>query len=380
MVIDQNTKLSDLLAVAEEHKQYKQDYTGKPTEFRFGEDGRVYGTSTQHTLFGGMPPAGLTEHALRQACVKLGVAYEGVKSLPTDYMLALQAENPKGFAANMNDALDRLPDNKGWMVRQWTENDPLVRAILSTGYLKFDNDTLIKLLSDILEKEHAPHRISRYSYVHPDRMSVDVMFNDVYQPSKGNPDGRYGVGIRLVDDEIGNGNGGAFPVIRVHICDNSITLDTGNLDSSFKFRHFGPATLEVKRVMLAVAMKNILPFTATIIDRMIEAEEDDLPSFSDIVHGMAEKHGWGEAVTDTVFAGSNAQWTKAGLIAGITYAAHQQPNEEQMTDMEFLAGQILFDERGSLIREAEYIHQTHEVRAQRAAARAAARNGEREEE
>lgn len=361
-VIDSTTKLQDLLYVAEQMEQEKADYRGDPKQFGFLKNGMLTTRPGEADIRGwSMAPVSLTEHARGQAYTKLGPSY-GLTTLGCDYMNKLVTADPELFAQNMNRAIARVPENnKGWYVRTYQDK---CRAVLSGEYLEgFDNTDMLKLLNDAVMRDGSDHRISSRSYVDPDGMVVDVLFGDIHTGRGGIS---YKIGARIRNDEIGRGKGGIHPVVKKSDCDNSITTDERAM--SYTFVHFGRKTLTVKRTMLRAAISEVLPFTTTIVEAMIEAEEHELPQFSDIVNGLAIKHGWSEAFTGAVFAGSNAQWTLAGLVNGVTFAAHtQQSNSEQMADMEFLGGNLLFERGADMMADAVRLHRN---RTEREAAKA----------
>jgi len=363
--ITSQTQLSDLLAYAEELAQEKADYKGKPTEFTFTPDGLLT-SAPRGDMFGyAMSPASLTDHALKQACSKLGRAYD-LASLPADYMRALQNAAPNTFAENMNAAIQRLPGTNGWTVRTYQDQ---ARAVLSDEYLVFDNKDMLSLLNTVLESDGTTHRISTRSFVTVNNMVADVLFKDI-ETGRGDGNGGFQLGVRIRNGEIGDWQGGVYPIVKRTSCDNSIAVDDRAM--SFTFKHFGRNTAATKRVMLKGAIGEILPFSVNIVEKLLEAEEAELPKFADIVNGLGFKHGWSESFVGSVFAGSEARYTLAGLVNGITFAAHTQaPTPESMTDMEFLAGALLYDDGGSMVREAEAIHNS---RTAREAAREARRS------
>lgn len=355
--ITSTTQLSDLLDYANDLAQYKADYKGKPTEFTFTNDGLLTSRRLNGDLFGyAMSPARLTDHAIKQACTKLGRAYE-LPSLPADYMRALQTKAPETFAQNMNAAIDRLPKGGGWTVRTYQDE---ARAVLSDEYLVFDNKDMLGLLNTVLETDNTPHRISTRSFVTVNNMVADVLFKDIHT-GRSDGNGGFQLGVRIRNGEIGDWSGGIYPVVKRTSCDNSISVDDRAM--SFTFKHFGRNTMASKRVMLKSAMMEILPFSTNIIEKLLEAEETELPRFADIVNGLGFKHGWSESFIGAVFAGSEARYSLAGLVNGVTFAAHTQAsNPEAMTDAEFLGGALLFDSRQNLIHEAEAIHNSRTAR------------------
>lgn len=373
--INSETRLCDLLNHAEELAQYKADYRGKPGDFQVTSDGRL--TNSNNPLFGmsaKMTPGSFSRHALKQAAGKLGAAYD-LASLPTDYLMTLQEKAPALFAENMNGAIDRMPTGRDWMVRTYTDPETGIntaRAVLSGEYLKFDNVDMLRMLNEVLTTDGTPHRISTRSFVNPDNMVTDVLFKDI-ETGRGDGNGQFSLGVRIRNGEIGDWTGGVYPVVKRTSCDNSIAIDERAM--SFVFKHFGRNTEATKRTMLRAAMGEILPFSVNIIESLIQAEEKNLPKFADIVNGLAYKHGWSEDFTGSVFAGSEARYSLAGLVNGVTFAAHTNAaSAEHMTEMEFLGGALLMDKNGHLLREAENIHNSKTAReAAREAKKAAAR-------
>lgn len=367
--ITQQTRLSDLFDEARDIAQYKADYTGAPADFLFTPDGHLTTQPKQSGMFAVAPaPTALTRWAMQQACTKLGAAY-GLPSLPAEYMDTLARHSPDLFADNMNAAIGRMPADKGWMVRTYKDT---TRAVLSDQYLKLDNVDMLGMLDAAIGRDGSDHRLSSRSYVNPDNMVVDVLFKDI-ETGHGNGNGGFSIGVRIRNGEIGNWTGGVYPLVKRTSCDNSIAVD--NRAMSFVFKHFGHKTAASKRVLLQATIGEVLPFSVQVVDALLAAEANQLPTFSDIVNGLAIKQGWTDAQTGAVFAGSEGRWSLAGLVNGVTYAAHTQTAKaEEMTGMEFLAGDLLFD-NGRILRDAEraYANRTDRdaARAERAAARAA---------
>jgi hypothetical protein len=312
-----------------------------------------------------MTPVTFTRHALKQASGKLGAAFD-LNSLPTDYLMTLQEKAPALFAQNMNGAIERMPAGRDWLIRTFEDK---ARAVLSDQYIVFDNTDMLRTLDDVLSNDDTAHRISTRSFVTPDNMVTDVLFKDI-ETGRGDGNGQFSIGVRIRNGEIGDWTGGVYPVVKKFSCDNSISIDDRAF--SFVFKHFGKNTATTKRVMLKSAMGEILPFSVNIIEKLIQAEETHLPKFADIVNGLAMKHGWSVDFTGSVFAGSEARYSLAGLVNGITFAAHANASSpEQMTEMEFLGGAFLMDTRGALVREAEYIHNSKTARDEAKEARKA---------
>lgn len=368
-----NMQLSEMMDTALTLKQSKADYIQPAQEFTFLPNGALTNTSDSTGLFAGasMAPGFLTKHAREQAYDKLAKAYKldgkTLSSLKSPHMEAIAEVEPDLFAINMNRAIARMPEKSTWTVRTF-ENE--VRAVLSKDYLIIDNDEMLGMLNDILTTQQAVHRISTRSFINPDNMSVDVLFKDIYT-GKGDGNGGFSLGVRVMNGETGKWKGGVYPIIKRHSCDNSITTD--NRDLCYEFRHSGQNTAAAKRVLIAEAIGRILPFAAELVNGLIEAEEQQLPRFNDIVEGLSIKYGWGESITHTVFAGSEGKQSVAGIVNGLTFAAHKgTDNPEKRVEMETAGGNILFDTKAA-VREALGMFETRQAREDRAAARQAAR-------
>lgn len=365
--ITQETQLQDLYDYALELKNSKADFKGNPSDFHFNDEGLMVSGNPKNVL-SAMLPLKPNERAITHLCWKLGAAYD-LNSLDKQYFLALQDKAPDLLAANLNHAIERMPVTKGWTVRAYEQT---ARAVLSDEYLIIDNDTMLQTLNDVLVEDGTEHRISNRSFVNVDNMCVDIRFKDVVTPKAdrgGNT--KWGLGIRIRNGEVGDWSGGVYPALWRSGCDNSFALD--DRTHSFVFKHFGQRTLASKKVMLKAAMAEILPFAATMLETMIEADGRELPKFGDVVNGLGLKHGWSEEFTQAVFSGSERNESVAGLLNGITWAAHKVAKQEATVDAEFLAGRLLFD-NGSSFNEAISLWNAREQREEAKAARAAARD------
>lgn len=373
MTTNENMTIAQLMEDAQTLKQSKADYIQPAGEFKFLDNGALTNTTDATGLFAGtsMAPGFLTKFALDQAFEKLGKAYKrdgkSLNSLKSQHLEALAEVEPDLFATVMNRAIARMPEKATWTVRTF-ENT--VRAVLSKDYLIIDNDEMLGTLQTILDQQQAVHRISTRSFLNADNMSVDILFKDIHT-GKGDGNGGFTLGVRVMNGETGKWKGGVYPIVKRHSCDNSITTD--NRELCYEFRHSGQNTAASKRVLIAEAIGRILPFAAELVQGLIEAEEQHLPRFNDIVEGMSIKYGWSESITHTVFAGSEAKQSVSGLVNGITYAAHKATsNPEQRVEMETAGGNILFDTKAA-VREALGMFETRQAREERAAAKQAAR-------
>ena len=96
------------------------------------------------------------------------------------------------------------------------------------------------------------------------------------------------------------------------------------------------------RTQFKAAIGKMLNAAGELLDRMIAAEDEQVPDFESVLAGLAIKHGWPIDVRDAVFSGTENSHTRAGIVNGVTYAAHaavSEPNDQ--ADMEMLGGRLL---------------------------------------
>jgi hypothetical protein len=363
MLTTQTQTLNDLYERALDLKGIKADYRQPAHDFTFLNDGTITAKAPEGALFAGnMVPAPFTDWAMNQAYSKLGNAYQKngkkLNSLKSDHMEALRDVDPSLWALVMNAAVDRLPAKETWFLRTAADK---VRAVLSGEYLQIDNEVIIGWLKEILDRDASVDtRLSRYSFVNVDNMNIDVMFSDIRTGASNNNDG-WTIGVRIRNGEIGDWQGGCFAVARRNHCDNSISVDREGF--SYKFRHAGHKTLELKKFMMKGTMLSLIPMAEKLVEAQIAAEEVELPNFAAVVGGLKYKHGWSDAFAGAVHAGSEGRESVAGLVNGITFAAHTKTTSpEEQVNAEFFAGKVLFDKNQSIAREAVHLFHSKEAR------------------
>jgi hypothetical protein len=328
METETTTQLQSLLARSTEYDEHKADYVNPATSHFVTPDARL----TVATGFFGAPtvqitPLELTEQGLRQLCSKLGPAVFGkgcARSLPYEYINAIK---PELRATVLNEHITRAEGD--WMVRAY---DDKCRAVLSSGYTAIGNTELIDLLEQINSASKTPGHLTTRSSVTPDSLNVQLIYKDVDTPR-----GRFGYGVNVSNGETGNRRLRVTPVVKVHSCDNSIIADSGK--GALEFIHRGSSV--TKRVLIRSAMAEVFPWAAKLLERMIEAYDEQLVDFNEIVNGLAKQHGWSEDLKMKVCVGTEGQETRAGMVNGITYAAHSIKDPDEMNDMEVLGGAIL---------------------------------------
>jgi hypothetical protein len=87
---------------------------------------------------------------------------------------------------------------------------------------------------------------------------------------------------------------------------------------------------------------------------MVQAQYEQLPALDRIIDGLAEKFEWSQELTFAVVHGTENQRTVAGLVNGITYAAHAvNLPAQQAVSLEMLGGKLLMAEPVELHRFAK---------------------------
>lgn len=320
--------LSQILEQAYAFDQDKADFNGQPAAFKFNEkaDMQVPGT-----LFGGVPPMPMSEWATRQLFQKLGSAVFGKgsnKSLPYDYMMALL---PEHRAYLLNQHVKTVPaESDNWFVRSYQST---VRAVLSKGYTNIGNTELLELADQVIKQNPSAELTLVRPHLTPNTLHLKVVWKNVNVGK----DGDYGLGVYIGNGEIGNRRLSIFPMIQRHSCTNSIIIDS---DRGAEFIHRG--SRESKMVILRATIAEVFPVAAEWLNKMILADGEKIPHFSDVIAGLAKEYGWSDRAAMNVAVGTEAHETRAGLVNGITYAAHSSElSSDDQADMEILGGRIL---------------------------------------
>jgi len=355
-----NTKIRSMIEVSKEHDSMKADYKGKATSFWFNEQSAITGKQSG-ALFGRVQvqeeiPAMLpTDWAYRQLYARLGPIVFGkgsTKSLPFDYLSAL----PSGVRASLlNEHLGKYKTGQ-MLVRGYSDQ---CRAILSGQYTEISNTELLQIVGKIMEEADMPSEVVNYSSVTPDTMNTRVIWQNV---ETNNPDGggnrEWGIGVALRNNEIGGGYTWVQPLIKRHSCNNSISV---NLEKfSLRLMHKGGSSIG-KMVQIKTAMQEALPFAAQLLERMIEADAQEVPNFSEVLRGLAIIHHWDDKTSLEVAKGTENRDTLAGIVNGITFAAHKIEDPDARMEMEITGGNLLLTDANSLFGRAIKLARKEEV-------------------
>lgn len=322
--------LDNLISESQEYDTHKADYSGYAKDFRFGDyDSFMYPPAS---VFGSPPPLEPTDWAWNQIFTKLGPAVFGKgsgKSLPADYLLAV---DPDVRSYNLNRALGNA-NGKEWFVRTY---DNRARAVLSQDYATLPNTEVLTTIKSLLEGEldRFPGVHAYNPFVSADDLSVKIIWKDI--PNAGNGGG-FGIGTYFGNGEIGNRKFKGLPLIKRNSCDNSTIVDTER--HGFSFVHRGSARSMV--VQLKAMIGDLFRSSAEIVNQMLVAEEDRIDDLATVMSGLAKMNGWDDNFKAQAFIGTEGMNSRAGLVAGISYAAQSLEDPLAQADAEIYSGSIL---------------------------------------
>lgn len=325
--------ITDLLNESIEQDTHKADHVGPASLFKFNENSML-SMNENVPLFrnANVPPMEMTDWSYRQTFAKLGATVfpkQKGKSLPADYLLALPAE-VRADLLNMHISKFKGRD---WLVRSY---DQTCRAILSDGYADTSNTELLKILEGVTSESRADHVLYNSS-VNFDSLNVKIIWRNVEIPNADESNKYWGIGVYIGNGQIGNRKLRMTPYIQRHSCKNSLIID--GTKSTLEFTHRGSVT--AKMSLVKANMLEILPVAGEYLNKMIEADYEHLPDFSDVLNGMTQHYGWSDSFAMKVATGTEGRETKAGIVNGITYAAQSIENHDERVDTEMLAGAIL---------------------------------------
>lgn len=355
---------ADLLARSMEFDALKVDYNeqlDKPWEFLFAPDMHLMPLDKQSHM--AVQPAEMTQHAFSQLMALLGRTAFGPgsgKNLPTEYLwhIARQQAFQPALADLLNVHLGKRPGDL--LVRTFDVGAPAeskfaVRAIMSDFYAPVSNTKMLKAFNDAYQitmgiSGGTPQVVR--SWIGPDDFHLKAVYYDVKpdQWHSRNPenqgDAPFGLGVMLSNSEIGMGSVKVLPVIQRNNCANSVIVDAGA--NSLNLVHRGDPLAMLDRVRSVVGYA--LDLSGKYLSKLIEMEEVNLPDFHAIISNMAVANKWQINVTNAVRTGAENQSTVAGLINGLTFAAHTEFNGQQTVDLERYAGDVLMDAGKTLKR------------------------------
>lgn len=327
-----------------------EDYDRTKADFQTAAPGIWYDRQAHMNLAEVARSLEPTEWAARQLYTKLGPVVYGRgkgKPLPYDYLHAM----PEHLRATvLNDHL-QAARGKEWLVRTFGTR---ARAVLDSNYPVVSNTELLQAMDLLIsaEDDRFPGMQLVRPAVTPDDLNLKIVWRNVYgRPGQNGQDSPpYGIGCYLGHGEIGNRKLRLLPQVQVHSCTNSVMLDTAS--ESLVLSHRG--SLASIMVLLKAALGRVLRSSADLLDRLIMAEGEKIEDMSSVLDGLALEYGWSADVSQAVAFGTGGRKTRAGLVSGVTYAAHtaiEDPNDQ--ADMEVLGGRILVADWSLFGRAAE---------------------------
>lgn len=315
----------DCLEASLAHDTHKADYTEAARNMHFDDESRLV---VPDQLFGEVPPLEPTTWAWGQIFTKLAPPVYGKgsqKTLPGDYLLAIP---PHLRSINLNDHLMRM-NGAVWLVRSY---DDACRAVLSDGFTTIGNTEILDVLAGVVEQNQTPDFQLVRPSVRPDEINIRSVWKNV---RKGGGD--YGIGVYVGNGEIGNRKLRIYPIVQRHACTNSIIVEH---DKGIEFVHRGNKFTKMVQIKSIIA--ELFGLAAEVLEKMIAAEAEAIPHFTDVLAGLSAHYGWDDKTYATVAVGTEGRDTRAGLVNGITFAAHAIPREpSEQADMEILGGRIL---------------------------------------
>lgn len=363
--MEQREKLAEAVDRARMFDEMKEDFLVPMRDLRFSNNGNgVLTLNVPESSSDWM----LNDWSQMQMAGRLGQIlwpsiknHQSTKPIPMDYV----ANFPVDMQADqLNWVMDQT--DKSALIRGF--GGMIVRAWLSDQYGIFDNSEFLEPLWEILKDHDTQYKGFRTlrNTVTPDHLHLKIVWES-YERKNGSADAfipdpdetrGYGLGVAIGNDEIGAGGLWIQPLLWTHACTNSIVAK----GQGWRHIHRGDVGGRVNAVLMKAQMLDAFKASYKLLDRMMLAEEQRLPSFGDVARGMAKELGWNSTVTDNLLVGSGGDETVAGLVNGLTFAAHRMygpgpdgfgGNPSEQHRLEELAGVILeapyrLDDRNNL--------------------------------
>lgn len=330
--------VKDLLEKAEGLAESNRDYTVPMEVLSFVEDGDdvdklfVPGEMLTGEVYG------VNRHAFFQMTDRLG-ARAGAGFLRDE-----MGRYPGAIAYNMNrllgdearTTLQRPAGPKMGFVR--TRGGDTVRAFLSDQYQAYDIHQVLRLVDKAIGD--VPHKILR-PYQDGDEISARIVLDrDMNDGTKR--------GVLFRSSDIGTGPIGFFPFVEILVCTNGLTRTYFDKDEELAFqpkiahRWITEAQMEMT---VAAAIVGALKLSTQIVDDLAIAARRALPSIEDVMAGMVKATVEKELQDQVLYAAGRGttDGTVAGLVQGLTYAAHavEDLNPNTVDVLESLGGTLL---------------------------------------
>lgn len=336
--------VGDMIALAEGLHALKQDHEVKCTDLSFTD---VDATGTQGDRYNMVLPGGimghivapLTGHALSQVCSKL--------DMPTRYFRRVP---PHLGLSHFNHWVGK--DDRTWFLRDIRDPDGgdggerMVRAALSHLYAPIDNLRILQVVDKALNASGLVEYQLVRPYLTQDKVCMTMTFPTLDSLTHNNridiPDGErgnYGFGFRVSNSEIGDGSLHLSPFVQRNSCTNSINWIQGG----FTQNHYGSkASAAFTAAAVAEHVGQALMLAPDIVNNIVEAEADEIPSIAAVLDKICEQHRLPKAIRDTALMGTEGKSNRMAVVNGLSFAAHKLPlKQEDKMNLENLAGATL---------------------------------------
>lgn len=377
-------KLAELVKTA-------KDYDSRKNDFRGVDAGNITVTDTRGMIVEGTGYSvaldSATRHAWQQMCARDGrwIFPKGSKkSLPFGYYEHIPDDL---FAHIMNRHLSDIGSSEQYLIRAIAEPDEngsmagqptTVRAMLSDQYATVDNSVLLQSLHTILRETQAESGLPEgFHLVRPklteDSMYVPAIWSPIPQYNQygdqiwDDDDGGLYIGTIIVNDEIGKGRVKLLMAIQRGKCDNTMAIRQGESAelNTVSLTHRG--SVEAITTSVQAGMFNVLQTSGTVVDKILHAKRQQMPSMTDVIRGLAINQGLNKEteMRIQISAQGNTQWDLINAVTLVAHADDEMPDDEQQA-LELLGGDLLFSPASyfnQLVKQAEWAKQKELVEA-----------------
>lgn len=309
--------LSELHQKSQELDVDKADHIVMPSTAVFTQNHEL----KFNDVFGLSSTYKLSEWAIKQACDKMG-GTEGQVAL-YNYQKVVRGDG-EHWADTMN--YWRVDTGGGWLVR--THGDG-ARAILSQDYTPIQNTDVIETTAEMLDQ-------TAYQLVQP---HIDADNVDFKLRVTENEDGSFGQGVFIGNGETGQRGLSIKPFIQRTSCTNSIVYSAGGVF----LRHFKLVKADLIYTIKR-HMGEALKITGEMMNRILMAEVEQIPDFSEYVSAFCKKNNVSQVGYGIIMVGAEGQQTTMGLVNGLSFYAHHQENHDTELRLENLAAAVLMDD------------------------------------
>lgn len=360
-----NPTIQDIIAKSIAFDAKKSDYRVPAKELEFREGGVLLPEKHSDAdgaaalfLEQGATQFGVNDNALRDFCSKLAPAVYGkgtTRILPFDYLSTI----PPTLRATVLTDHAHSANGAKWLIRT---HDTTARAVLGTDYPagknaagEYENTQFLRVIETLVaeEPELFPEIKLVRPHITPDGMGLKIIWRDVSPLSDGNG-GMYGIGTYIGNSEIGHGTLTGCGLVQRHSCENSII---NRKENEFAIFHRGSFTAML--IQFKAAIGKLFGAAGETLDALIEADKEKINDFTTVLDGLALKYGWAQTVKNHVLLGTEGRQTRAGIVNGVTYAAHAAyPTEpEKQIEFEMVGGDLLFVPAKTFTDAANYARQ-----------------------